>query len=73
MPNNVFAYLRQSGKQRRLVLLNFTDGDYTLDLLRFGTGKLLLTTGLDREGEVNMASFTLRGNEGCVFELSDEQ
>jgi len=73
VPPNVFAYIRQSVKQRRLVLLNFTDSDCTLNLLHFGPGKLHLSTHLDRTGDINLAAFTLRGNEGCVLEIADAQ
>jgi alpha-glucosidase len=64
-----FVYTRQAADQRVLVALNFSGQDQPLDLKQFGMGKIVLSTNLDREGEVNLADFTLRANEGCIIAL----
>jgi alpha-glucosidase len=66
---NCFVFERQVGDQRRLVALNFSAQDQKLNLSESGTGRIALSTNLDREGEVNLADFNLRANEGCIIEL----
>ena len=66
---NCFVYERQAGDQRLMVALNFSQQDQELSLPRLGTGMIVLSTGLDREGEVDLASFNLRANEGCIISL----
>ena len=52
-----------------LVALNFSAVEQKLNLPELGTGKILLSTALDREGEVSVADFSLRANEGCIITL----
>ena len=52
-----------------LVALNFSGEDQKLSLPQFGTGRVILSTRMDRDDEVNLGDFTLRGNEGCIIEL----
>ena len=66
---NCFVYERQAGDQRLVVALNFSGQDQELSLAGLGTGIIVLSTGLDREDEVDLASFTLRANEGCIIAL----
>ncbi|HXQ33485.1 MAG TPA: alpha-glucosidase C-terminal domain-containing protein, partial [Anaerolineales bacterium] len=66
---NCFVFERQDDRQRVLVALNFSAQEQKLNLTELGTGKIALSTMLDREGEVSLADFTLRGNEGCIIEL----
>jgi hypothetical protein len=51
------------------VALNFSSKGQKLSLPEMGTGRIALSTALDREGEVDLADFNLRGNEGCIIEL----
>lgn len=60
-----FVYERQSGDERLLVALNFSDREQKLAFK--GSGKVVLSTRLDREGTVDLADFTLRANEGCLI------
>jgi alpha-glucosidase len=60
-----FVYERRSGDERLLVALNFSDREQKLSLA--GSGKIVLSTTLDREGEVDLADFRLRANEGCII------
>lgn len=49
--------------------LNFSAQEQTLNLPGLGTGRIVLSTNLDREGEVNLADFNLRADEGYIIEL----
>ena len=66
---NCFVFERQAGDQRLLIALNFSSQDQTLSLPGLGKGSIVLSTNLDREGEVNLTDFNLRANEGCILEL----
>jgi alpha-glucosidase len=66
---NCFVFERGTDDQRLLVALNFSAQEQELTLPEAGSGKIVLSTDLDREGEMNIAGFTLRANEGCVIEL----
>jgi alpha-glucosidase len=69
-PETCFAYLRQFGSQRRLIALNFTGNTLTLQLPHLGRGRILLSTWLDREEDVDLAALRLRGHEGCIIQPS---
>ena len=64
-----FVFERQTGDQRIIVALNFSDQSQELSLPQAGKGKIVLSTNLDREGEVDLTSLVLRANEGCMIEL----
>jgi alpha-glucosidase len=66
-----FVYLRAHEDQRILVALNFSAEAQRLRLPAYGKGRVLLSTALDREGQVDLAELTLRGYEGCVIELRE--
>lgn len=70
MPDACFAYLRTLGERRLLVALNFSHAEQTLHLPELGTGRVLLSTTLDREGEADLAGLRLRADEGCLIELA---
>jgi alpha-glucosidase len=67
-----FVYERQAGDQRLVVALNFSAQEQQLSLPELRTGKIVLSTGLDRDGEVDVANLVLRANEGCIIELKSE-
>jgi alpha-glucosidase len=69
VPGDCFAYLRQFETQRRLITLNLANHDQTLQLPDLGTGRVVLSTHLDREELVDMGSLRLRAHEGCLIEL----
>ena len=64
-----FVYERQADGQRLIVALNFSAQEQTLSLSGMGMGKVILSTMLDRDEEVNFSDFTLRSNEGCIIAL----
>jgi alpha-glucosidase len=66
-PDGCFVYIREAGSGI-LIALNFTDEPRILSNVQ-GTGKVLLSTHIDREGEEPLDGFTLRPNEGVVVEL----
>ena len=70
IPEDCFVYLRQSSDQRCLVVLNFSGHEQTVKLSEMGQGRIVLSTYLDREGSIDLTSLRLRGDEGCVIELS---
>jgi alpha-glucosidase len=69
--SNCFVYLRQiKGADRTLVALNFSSDEVYLNLSQFGTGKLVISTHLDRTESVDVSNLLLRGDEGVVIELN---
>jgi alpha-glucosidase len=68
VPEGCFVYLRAWGEQRCVVTLNFTEEAQSIQTV-LGKGKILLSTHSDREGVVDLASFRLRGHEGCLIVL----
>ena len=65
---NCFVYQRRHAGQRCLVALNFSAQDQVVALPGQGDGRVLLSTHLDREGEISLAEIYLRGNEGLLVE-----
>lgn len=70
MPDTCFAYLRTLGDRRLLVALNFSHDEQVVRLPELGSGRIVVSTTLDREGEVEMGALRLRGDEGCLIELA---
>jgi alpha-glucosidase len=71
VPEECFLYVRQFGRQRRLIALNFSSSGQQIQLSEMGSGRVLVSTHLDREEPVDLASFYLRADEGCVIEQQD--
>ena len=71
VPEDCFVYVRQFGKQRRLIALNFSSREQQIQLPEMGHGSVLISTHMDREEPVDLASLRLRSDEGCVIELAD--
>jgi glycosidase len=66
--SGVFAYLRAEGRSRVLVALNFT-GDRAGGIQVSGTGRIRVSTGLDRDETVDVADLRLRPHEGVIVTL----
>ena len=66
---NCFVFERNAGGKRVVVALNFSSNEQNLKLPELGRGKIVISTNLDRDDEVNLAEFNLRANEGCIIEL----
>ncbi len=63
---DVFAYRRQAGEERMIILLNFGKEGQVFSAGE-GVGWLLLSTGLDREGPVSLDRVWLRPYEGVII------
>jgi alpha-glucosidase len=66
---NCFVFTRQAKGERMLVALNFSGEEQKLSLPQFGKGKVILSTMMDRDDEVDLSDFTLRANEGGIIGL----
>lgn len=55
-----------------LVVLNFEGHKQLLQLTDPRAGRLVLSTGLDREGALDLNHILLRGHEGLVIELASQ-
>jgi alpha-glucosidase len=66
------SFLREQGGERRFVALNFADQSQYVRLAGGATGTILLSTHLDREGEV-AAGLDLRPNEGVVVAVEERR
>ena len=71
-PEDCFVYLREFDQQRYLIALNFSSEKREVRLPKMGKGHVLISTHLDREGTVDLSSFSLRGNEGVVVEIGEQ-
>ncbi len=67
--DNVFAYLRESSSELRLVVLNFGGDPVTVRIALEGQGKIQLSTHLDRSDEIQFSAIHLRAHEGLVVEV----
>jgi alpha-glucosidase len=70
VPEDCFVYLRETTDGNQvLVVLNFSSKAQQLHLNGLGKGNLVISTYLDRTGEVDLSSLPLRGDEGIMVEL----
>ncbi len=68
---DTLAYVREADGRRVLVVLNFGATPYTLDLGHVAaSGTVLVATGLDRAGAVDLARLSLEANEGLVIQTT---
>jgi alpha-glucosidase len=74
-PNGTIAYLRRSPDGRGVVAVaaNLVGTAAEVDLAPAGAPawRVIVSTGLDREGELITGSVTLRGDEALVLEPAD--
>jgi alpha-glucosidase len=64
-----FVYLRATGDERRLVVLNFADDQRRISIPGGGSGEVVISTYLDREGSESLSGLELRPHEGVIVEL----
>ena len=69
-PEGTYIYYRSNGEQEFLVALNFAAAEVMLQLEDARSGRLLLSTELDREESVRLSRCALRAHEGIVIELN---
>lgn len=65
-PNNVFAFIRKSGDERHLVILNFADSAQEVPF--DGSGHIVINSFLDRSGFVEN-SISVASDEGVIIAL----
>jgi alpha-glucosidase len=67
---DVMAYLRIQGEVKILVVLNFSDEEKIVDLSSTaGNGKVMLSTTMDRNGDLPLQTLKLRQHEGLMIQL----
>jgi alpha-glucosidase len=67
--DGLIAYLRTSADRRLLVVVNLGAQSQTYDLGGHGSGRVMLSTYLDRKGERLSDLLTVRGHEGLLLAL----
>ncbi len=67
VPEDCFVYLRQSGHQRRVIVLNFSSREQTVKLVERGIGQIVISTYLDREEPIDLTALRLRSDEACII------
>ncbi len=67
--DDCLVFMREANGERWLVAINFVSADQTLQLPPGGTGKVILSSRLDREDAVDLGKLQLRPNEGCIIRL----
>ncbi len=71
-PQGCFVYTRELDGARYLVALNFSGRERVLPAPELAGGSIVLSTHLDREGDIDLGSVVLRPNEGCIFVIGSE-
>jgi alpha-glucosidase len=66
---DVFAYMRESQGESKLVVLNFSGVPLRVDLPIAGSGKVDLSTYLDRRDTIHLPSISLRPHEGLLISV----
>jgi alpha-glucosidase len=65
----ILAYSRKHDGEGYLIILNFSSEPDILELDPTDTGRIVLSTHLDREGDIASGSVGLRANEGIMVRL----
>jgi alpha-glucosidase len=67
---DVFAYLRDDGLSRLAIALNFSsDVQSAGSIAASGSGSIVISTGLDRNGSAALDQLELRSHEGVILKL----
>ncbi|NOJ38440.1 alpha-amylase family glycosyl hydrolase [Bradyrhizobium australiense] len=69
LDGDLLVYYRELDNSKLLIALNLTDQPQVLTFEPGASGKVLVSTGADRDGEATTDSLALRGDEGLVIEL----
>jgi alpha-glucosidase len=72
-PSGVLAYLREASGAQLLVALNFDAKTVDVSVRAMGCARVLASTCLDRAGETVTDLLRLRGNEGLVCFVSQDE
>ncbi len=66
--SNVYIYSRQANDEKKIIVLNFDNRNQTVQINN-GTGKILLSTHMDRQDNISLTSMELRAYEGLIIEV----
>jgi hypothetical protein len=66
------VYTRAHADQVLLVALNFGGNERLIQLTDPRASRIVLSTGLDREGVIDLGHIVLRAHEGLVIELGSQ-
>jgi alpha-glucosidase len=69
LKSDCFVFLRQSADNRILVALNFSSHPIDVPIQNLGNGKIILSTYMDRLGNIDLESLKLRADEGVIVAL----
>jgi alpha-glucosidase len=69
MEDECYVYIREHGSERKMIVLNFANRPVTVTTPVEERGHLLLSTHMDREGEISPTCIKLRPHEGLVIDL----
>jgi alpha-glucosidase len=72
MTGDLLAYIRKQGTQRFLVALNLGNDPHAVSFAEAmnDRGRIIISTHLDREGEIMEGDLNLRTNEGVIISLT---
>jgi glycosidase len=70
VPEACYAYLRETGEERVLIVLNFSDRAERVRIDEPEGGEIAISTHLDRSGHDDLRALSVRGNEGLIIELA---
>ncbi|MHC4463758.1 MAG: alpha-amylase family glycosyl hydrolase [Planctomycetota bacterium] len=70
VPAGIMAYIRSSGGQRLLVIINYEGNEHVLDLSFLNnSGKLLLSSRFAKSSEVVLSQLSLKPHESLLIQL----
>jgi hypothetical protein len=70
MTDDLLAYIRRSPAEALLIALNLGTSPMSLQLPSLGTGRVVLSTYLDRDGASLVSDLALRADEGVIVALA---
>jgi len=70
LTDTCFIYRRDAESESFLIALNFTDSQQSFEWIDIGEGQIVLSTHLDRLGEIDLKHIQLRPYEGLIIQLS---
>jgi alpha-glucosidase len=69
MTGDLLAYIRKLGTQRFLIALNLGNDPHAVSFEAATRGRIVISTHLDRDGEIMDGDLNLRANEAVVIKL----
>jgi alpha-glucosidase len=66
---NCFVYTREANGEQHIIALNFSAEPRIVSIHAMGTAKIVLSTHMDRDGNIDLHSLFLRPYEGAIIKL----